>query len=144
LFAAYLLVTHPNVSTIGSWTLAIYPVCGVVSGSALLLALDRRSVVHRFLSQTVIVYLGMISYGLYVFHLWAMYLADRATASWDIHFQSAVAAYAFQFVLALFLTIAIATVSWFAYERWFLRLKAKQEMYADVNAREQRVHEMSK
>jgi peptidoglycan/LPS O-acetylase OafA/YrhL len=130
LCAVYVLTTHPNGWTIGPWTLFIYPVCGVVSGSALLLALNHRSIVHRLLSQTLIVFLGTISFGLYVFHLWGMILADRTIVYWGIHFQSDIASYAFRFGLALALTVVIATVSWFAFEQWFLSLKAKQEVYA--------------
>jgi len=105
-------------------------VCGVVSGSAVLLALNHRSIVHRLLSQPLIVFLGTISFGLYVFHLWGMSLAGRAIVYWGIHFQSDVVSYAFLFGLALAVTVVIATLSWFAFEQWFLRLKVKQEVRA--------------
>src|SRR5262249_40955734 len=56
----------PNVFQVDLWTLALYPIAAAISGSVLWLAVNVESVSH-ILSQQWIVFLGKISFGLYVF-----------------------------------------------------------------------------
>lgn len=74
-----------------------------------------------------IVFLGKISFGLYVFHLMAISLADRLIlANWRrLSVKDQLADYAIFFVVALTVTIAISMVSYFVLERPIERLKRR-------------------
>lgn len=68
-----------------------------------------------------VVYLGRISYGLYVFHLFAVTLARQrgpVLASWT-------ATVGVQVLVAFMLTVALAVMSYHLLERPFLKLKAR-------------------
>ncbi|HXZ33136.1 MAG TPA: acyltransferase [Terriglobales bacterium] len=68
-----------------------------------------------------LVYLGRISYGLYVFHLLGLKLADiiGAHASFGTRFVKG------QGLLGFFLTVAMAMISYYALEKPFLRMKER-------------------
>ena len=98
---------------------------------------DRGSSrIRGFLQTRVMVYLGMISYGIYLWHeAWIdRYLhvdrrarvrrPTRSDVPFRWHTNSVISVPWFTFVLAvLALTIATATISWFACERPILRYK---------------------
>ncbi len=70
------------------------------------------------LSNRVIRYIGSISYGMYLFHPFGINLTDKFFAfskSWP----------ALQFLFIVGITMAIASLSYWTYERFFLNLKAK-------------------
>ncbi len=69
----------------------------------------------------VLVYLGRVSYGLYVFHMLAITIT-RA----HIHLTPTALEWAVQFSSAFLLTIGLASLSYFTLEAPFLRLKARQ------------------
>jgi peptidoglycan/LPS O-acetylase OafA/YrhL len=73
-------------------------------------------------------YLGKISYGLYVFHTFALYLAEKAMRG-DVHNLRSFIAY---WCLALALTITLAALSYRFFETPFLDLK---ERFARVESR---------
>ena len=97
---------------------------------------DRGSSrIRAFLQTRVMVFLGMISYGIYLWHegwidrylawtgvpVFAVYTSDTPFA-W--HTNSLISIPWFSFVLAVVgLTIASATLSWYLWERPILRLK---------------------
>jgi peptidoglycan/LPS O-acetylase OafA/YrhL len=124
--AVLLLVTHPNILEARAWSLALYPVCAMIAGCLVLLSIDERSVVRRTLSRPVLVFLGTISFGLYVFHVMAIHLTAWLIVFFNIRIEAPGWYYILVFASALGITIGFATLSWFGYERWFLRLKGHQ------------------
>lgn len=110
------LVALPNVNEIGWSTMPIYIATALCAGGAVALATGASKVIASTLSLRPVVWLGRISFGLYVFHMLCIGLAAQMI---PLRFQ------AIQFVLALTLTIVMATVSYFLIERPFLRLKLR-------------------
>jgi len=89
-----------------------------IGGALVLLSVLRNS--HRK-SSRVLVYLGRISYGLYVFHVLGLLVSDYA-----VHDQTAsLLRYSLRVVVALAATIAMAAVSYRWLETPFLSLKQR-------------------
>ena len=117
------LITQPNVQDIGTWTIAIYPVCALISGSLVYLA-TQPTILARILGTPVVVFLGKISFGLYVYHFPMAPLTHRLIAEALPAAEPGVT-YAAQVALGLILTIAAAMLSYFVLERPFLRIKER-------------------
>ena len=119
--AAAALIFGPNVDAAGWWNIALYPIVAAFAGALLHLAL-AQSAMTKVLNLPVMTYLGRISFGLYVYHLLGRHLAELSL-SW-FAMKSDTAWYAFGwFSLTLAITVILATVSYFAFERWFLIAK---------------------
>jgi len=71
-----------------------------------------------------LVYIGRISYGIYLYHLVANKLTWEIFLNKDI-FGNQYLDYALRFSFYLLLSIGIASLSYHYYERWFLKLKDK-------------------
>ena len=100
-----------------------HPVTALGSAAVLLAVLGSQ---NSFLRQSWLLYLGKISYGLYVLHEFAHFCAMRilpASTPLQVVAQSAI---------GLMLTIAIAAASYRWLESPFLRLK---ERFAHVQSR---------
>jgi peptidoglycan/LPS O-acetylase OafA/YrhL len=86
---------------------------------------QTRGVVRRILANRVLLYLGLISYGIYLYGGAATVQLDRwglpreLLASW----QSRLPAYLVVAATALVFTTLIASISWFVLERPILRFK---------------------
>jgi peptidoglycan/LPS O-acetylase OafA/YrhL len=85
---------------------------------------QSRGVVRKILANRVLLYLGVISYGIYLYGGAATVPLDRwgltdQVASW----RSRLPAYLVVSAAALVFTVLIASLSWFALERPLLRLK---------------------
>jgi peptidoglycan/LPS O-acetylase OafA/YrhL len=83
-----------------------------------------RGIVGELLEAPPMVYLGRISYGVYVLHLIVLYLVDRALHHWLVP-EFWQRSYAW-FVLSLFTgltTLLLAMISWYRMERPINRLK---------------------
>jgi len=94
-----------------------YPVMALGSVALLLAVLSRNSPVRG----GPLVYLGRISYGLYVFHILGLMISD-----YTVHDQTAwFGRYLLRVSVALAATIAMASVSYYGLESPFLRLKQK-------------------
>ena len=94
-----------------------YP--SVAIGGALLLLSVLRNSDKR--ANPVLVYLGRISYGLYVFHVLGLLISD-----YTVHDQTAsLFRYSLRVVVALAATIAMAAVSYRWLETPFLSLKQR-------------------
>ena len=91
---------------------------GIGSSAMLLGALGTETILGRFFGNRLIVYLGRISYGLYVFHGLSIAVIDRFGPS-GREFSSLAIRKGF----AMALTILLAAVSYRWIERPFLRLK---------------------
>jgi peptidoglycan/LPS O-acetylase OafA/YrhL len=116
------LMLIPNVDAIGPSTLIIYPIAAVICGSALWAAINAKRLAGLVLSRPWLVFLGKISFGLYVFHFYAMWL----TALMLKHIPSL---YPFNYLsniaVSLVFSFCLSTASYFLFERFFLRLKMR-------------------
>jgi peptidoglycan/LPS O-acetylase OafA/YrhL len=85
---------------------------------------QTRGVVRKILANRVLLYLGVISYGIYLYGGAATVQLDRwglprELASW----QSRLPAYVVVVATALVMTVLIASISWFVLERPLLRFR---------------------
>lgn len=100
-----------------------YPLIAIFAGCLLDMAL-RSPVVRTITSWPAIVFLGTISYGLYVFHYFTLFLARRWWAEWGLP----VSGDAFHYLLfsgSFFaMALVLAYVSYRFYEKPFLSLKS--------------------
>jgi peptidoglycan/LPS O-acetylase OafA/YrhL len=116
------------------WLMFTYILVGLGSACLLLMALKSRDVpAMRWLSSKPLVYLGKISYGLYLYHYACLYLCKWLinTALKPFAIPAGPAAVLI-FSLAFGMTILFASFSYRFVEKPFLRMKAK---YTSVAAR---------
>ncbi len=78
----------------------------------------------RWLQTPTLAWLGKLSYGLYVFHQLALYVAGRLVAGNYTH-NTTIARWVAYLVAGLSLTVGFATVSYYGLERPFLRMKRR-------------------
>jgi peptidoglycan/LPS O-acetylase OafA/YrhL len=109
--AIFIFAALPNILPVSMWTMLLYP-SAAISCLAVLWFACNADTVGAFLSRPWIVFLGKVSFGLYVFHLLGLWLADQVVTQ-----------YFLRGVLAFALTVGMATASYFLFERWFLLLK---------------------
>ena len=126
--AAAALLLGPDISAGGSWLLVLYPICATIAGALLWLTINTR-ILSALLSHKTVRYLGKISYGLYVYHLLAIYAVLAAFQRLGIqHSPENFAYYLCWLVLALALTIGMAAISYRFVENPFLRWKSRFEL----------------
>ena len=107
-----------------TWQMALgHPFTALASAAVLLSVLGAQ---HPFLRNKVLLYLGKISYGLYVLHEFAHFCAIRLVPASTPHGVFA------QSIVGLALTILLAAASYRWLESPFLRLK---ERFAHVQSR---------
>jgi peptidoglycan/LPS O-acetylase OafA/YrhL len=118
-----LTVTSPTLKST-TWRMAVgHPFTALASATVLLSVLGSQ---HSFLRNPALLYLGKISYGLYVLHEFAHFCAIRlVNASTPLMVLA-------QSMVGLALTILLAAVSYRWLESPFLRLK---ERFAHVQSR---------
>lgn len=97
-----------------------YPLVAIACGLVLIAMLQPN---EGLLSNPITVYLGKISFGLYVYHVLAIKIGQSYSHVLGIHGK---------FIIALLITILLATISYFMLEVPFLRLK---ERFAKVPSR---------
>lgn len=88
----------------------LYSISLVLCTSIVVFALQSKGIVRRLLSNPVLVYIGTISYTIYLIHLTILY------AVWPLHYGRIESA-----AIALVLTLAYASASWFLFERRLTR-----------------------
>ena len=93
-----------------------YPLIALACAAMLIGTLCREPT-WRFARTGVLVYLGRISYGLYVYHVLSIHLTQQYASAWGSMGMRA--------ALALSLTIALAVTSYHLLELPFLRLKQR-------------------
>jgi peptidoglycan/LPS O-acetylase OafA/YrhL len=121
---AYAISALENHATVSTWPLAASHSLTAIASIALLLAVLGST--HPFFRNKPLIYLGKISYGLYVIHEFAHLMAKQffpAATPWRVLVQCC---------LALALTVLLAAASYRWLESPFLRLK---ERFAHVLSR---------
>ena len=113
----------PNINIISFWLFASYGLVGL-STALVLQSTIVSSTMKRFLSRKPFVYLGKRSYGLYLYHIFAILLVSKL----EVYLPKLLFPDAFIFLLALLLTIVMAVVSYRVIERPFLKLKKRFEV----------------
>lgn len=110
-----------------------YPLAALMCGSLVVLAL-RWNPLNRMCSWKPIRFLGSISFGLYVYHLLGIDLTGQLFKSLGLSVTPAnsVQDWGLFFVISLLLTISMAVLSYYGFERMFLRLK---DRFAVVHGR---------
>ena len=98
---------------VGTTALIAYPLATCAAALLLLSTLGTTSLIPSSL-----VYLGRISYGLYVFHIFAIRMVQR-----HIQIGSTFIEWPTEFIAAFALTVLLASISYRWYETPFLRLK---------------------
>ncbi|MEK6346328.1 MAG: acyltransferase [Burkholderia sp.] len=98
---------------------ALYSISLVLCTSIVVIALRGRGIVQRVLTNPVLVYVGTISYTIYLVHLSVLY------ALWPWHLGRYSTA-----VVALAITLAYASITWFGFERRLTRGAARPAIVA--------------
>jgi peptidoglycan/LPS O-acetylase OafA/YrhL len=108
------------------YTLVVYPALALTAAGTLWAAIFFAPV-RWLLSLRSLVFLGKISYGLYVFHLPAIAVFKHMAPEYGIEPQKSLAAFVLVAGLAGAITVLCAVASWYLLERPFLKLKAHFE-----------------
>ena len=106
-------ITGVWIPRLGPTALIAFPLAAVASALMLLSALGTDRLIPRPL-----VYLGRISYGLYVFHVFAIQIVRL-----HIQVNNPFIEWPAEFIAAFVLTVLLAAISYQFYEKPFLRLK---------------------
>jgi peptidoglycan/LPS O-acetylase OafA/YrhL len=99
----------------------LYSVSLLLCTSVVVIALQSKGIVKRVLCNPVLVYIGTISYTIYLIHLTVLY------ALWPLHYNRYVTA-----VLALAITLVYASASWFGFERRLIHGSATRGQQPDA------------
>ncbi len=96
-----------------------YPILGILFFSIIggLITLKDSHIINKMLSGKVLQYLGKISYGIYVWHMMALFVLSKTLVLKNVWLDLA---------LTIALTIILAHVSYFYFERYFLLLKERK------------------
>jgi peptidoglycan/LPS O-acetylase OafA/YrhL len=114
----HLYLARPEGFAIPMWG---FTMAALGAASFLIAAIGVRK--DCLLTNPILVYLGRISYGLYIFHGAALVVAQRIVpASSDLVFWPLFA------IVAFALTLAVSAVSYRWLESWFLNLKKRYEV----------------
>ncbi len=104
----------------GLQSLITYPLAAIASVSLLIAALQTNAAILSRKPFSWLVYLGRISYGLYIFHLLSLTLMAQQSSLLGIPLN-----FERRFVLSFVLTVILAAASYRWLERPFLRLKER-------------------
>ena len=83
----------------------------------------KEGIAYTALSNKILIYLGTISYGLYVFHLIVPWLVTNFLNK--IHLLDAIEKGMFFPLICFATTVGLAHISYYYYEQFFLKLKTK-------------------
>ena len=120
----WILLISPSLSVISWYLIPGYILVGLISSLAIhVVCRTNQSKWMKFLKWKSLVFLGKISYGLYVFHLLGLSIGEYVTKNWFFT-QNWTA----QLLISLIITVALATISFTFLERPFLKLKKRFEI----------------
>ena len=102
----------PDIS--GLPRLAIHLLIAMLIGA---LATRENTVFHPLLTHAVPVFIGAISYGMYLYHLWALHIVRAILARTGLAFPYDL------FLTGLLLTVVMAWISYLFFEQYFLSWK---------------------
>lgn len=85
---------------------------------------NRKGIMGHILEFPPIIYIGKISYGIYLYHNIMQWLIPYFTGELNIPFPSQEQEY-LRFFIYLAITFAVSSLSWFVIEKPLLRLKSK-------------------
>jgi peptidoglycan/LPS O-acetylase OafA/YrhL len=105
----------------------LYTVIGVSLVAAAVFATPKRGVVGRVLGNRVAAWLGLVSYGLYLWHVTVLQALEDLGFQRSLHFHPFVVVT----VVTLALTCAIAALSWYFAERPLLRQYSTRKQHRD-------------
>lgn len=108
-----------------SWQLLVID----IAAGGLLVSVISPGRVSQIFSGKIIVYLGKISFGLYVYHEFAIRVIATGPNTTKILGQNW-ASYSIDLIAALGLTVILGAISYRWYERPILKLKARYETIA--------------
>ncbi len=92
-----------------------------LSSAALVFYLVNAARVPRLFENRVLVYLGKISYGMYIWHVAVLYAMWHVWPDWTVHRAAPKSLLLLATYVAL--VVAIASLSYYGFEQFFLRLK---------------------
>jgi len=96
------------------------------------IVLRPASSVTRLLDWRPIAFVGAVSYGMYLYHMWSIHIVRTLIE------KAGLPQFWLQFPLALALTIAIAAASYFLYEKRFLNLRRRFRLTRISDEKEKR------
>jgi peptidoglycan/LPS O-acetylase OafA/YrhL len=97
----------------------LYAIIGASLVGAAVLATPGKGVVGRVLGNPLALWLGLISYGIYLWHVTVLQIGEEIGFQRSLHWHPFLVVTA----LALVLTCAVSAASWYLAERPLLRLK---------------------
>jgi peptidoglycan/LPS O-acetylase OafA/YrhL len=98
----------------------MYSVLAIGMAAVLLYVLHSRWLIHQFLALPFIAWLGKISYGLYIYQLLAIFIVEKY-----FHPQGTLSEWLVFIVFTLIMSVVLASVSYYGFERYFLVLKKR-------------------
>jgi peptidoglycan/LPS O-acetylase OafA/YrhL len=125
-FSIVSVVMLPNIDVVG-WSLILtYSLTGTSATLLVYLILqDRTPLLKRVLVNKAVLLMGKISYGLYVYHLLCLSIANHMILQFNINPQDNLP-YTFAITgIGLTLTVAFAVSSYNIYEKTFLLVKKR-------------------
>lgn len=104
----YLYLTVPLFRTINQpWpNVLLYSLTLIACTSAVLIAIESRGLAKRLLCHPTLVYIGTISYTVYLIHMSSLYVV------WNLHVNRLLGT-----AVALAISLAYASLSWFLFEQ---------------------------
>lgn len=125
IFCLYLCVNLPNANVIDWSLMLLYPLVGLSVAFLVHSSIKAQSsFATAWLSWQPIVYLGKISYGLYLFHVLAIY-QSQAWVTLNFGGKSLQNQSYLAFGLGLAITIMLAALSYSMIEKPFLKMKSR-------------------
>lgn len=120
----WMLLMLPPISTISWHLMSTYILVGLISSLALyVVCRTNRLIWMNFLQSKTLVFLGKISYGLYVFHFLGLAIGRYVVVNW-LSVQNGFS----HFLISLTITVMLAIISFTLLERPFLKLKKRFEI----------------
>ena len=107
--------------------LRMFYICTMMTLAVASCCIRTDNLLRPILANRAVRYLGSISYGMYLYHAFGINLTDRFfgfTKPWPL----------LQFAAVVISTAAIASISYWFYERYFLRLKERFQARRSLGA----------